>query len=218
MAGKITALVVQKRNKERVNVFIDGEFAFGLAMIEALKLHRGQDLSDKDIARLQVLDSIEVAHERALKFLSYRPRSVEEVRRKLRQTDIDETTIEAVIERLERSGLLDDEMFARFWVENREQFSPRGTRALRYELRQKGVPDEIIQETIADLDEGDTAYHAALKRLGRYAQADEQTFRKRLGDYLIRRGFAYHTVRDVLDRLWIEYGSQADTSGYADTD
>jgi regulatory protein len=222
VAGKITALVVQKRNKKRVNVYIDGEFAFGLAMIEALKLHRGQSLSDKDIARLQVLDSIEVAHERALNFLSYRPRSVEEVRRKLRQTDIDETTIEAVIEavieRLERAGLLDDEAFARFWVENREQFGPRGTRALRYELRQKGVPDEIIQETIADLDEGDAAYHAALKRLRRYAQADEQTFRKRLGDYLVRRGFAYHTVRDVLDRLWIEYGNRADTSGCADTD
>ena len=209
MAGKITALVVQKRNKERVNVFVDGEFAFGLAMIEALKLRKGQLLDDDEIAHLKALDEIEVAHERALHYLSYRPRSVAEVRSNLKEKYSD-TAIEAVLERLERAGLLDDEAFARFWVDNREQFGPRSERALRYELRQKGVPDSAIEAALSDLDEEDAAYRAALSRVYRYAQADEETFKKRLGGYLSRRGFSYATVRDVLDRVWQELATQTD--------
>jgi regulatory protein len=208
MAGTITALVAQKRNKERVNVYLDGEFAFGLAMVEALKLRKGQSLTDEDITRLKALDEIEVAHERALNFLSYRPRSSEEVRRNLREKQFAEQTIETVIERLERAGLVDDEAFARFWVDNRERFGPRSRRALRYELRQKGVPDTAIQAALADLDEEEAAYRAASARLRRYARADEETFRKRLGDFLARRGFGYGIVRDVLDRLWQEQTMQ----------
>jgi regulatory protein len=212
MAGTITALVAQKRNKERVNVYLDGEFAFGLALIEALKLHKGQQLSDDDIARLKALDEIEVAHDRALNFLSYRPRSSEEVRRNLHQKEFAERTIETVIERLTGAGLLDDAAFARYWVDNRERFEPRSRRALRYELRQKGVPDPAIQAALDDLDEEDAAYRAASARLRRYARADEETFRKRLGDFLARRGFGYEIVRDVLDRLWQEQSMQHEMS------
>lgn len=209
MAGKITALVVQQRNKERVNVFLDGEFAFGLALIEAVKLKKGQQLTEADIERLKALDEIEVAHERALNYLSYRVRSSQEVRRKLREKEFSETAIEAVMERLERVGLLDDGTFARFWVENRETFKPRGARALRYELRQKGVADEDIEAVLADLDEEDSAYRAAQQRIRRYRQVDEATFRKRMGDYLSRRGFNYTIIRDVLDRIWGELNNTA---------
>jgi regulatory protein len=212
MAGTITALVAQKRNKERVNVYLDGEFAFGLALIEALKLHKGQQLSDDDIARLKALDEIEVAHDRALNFLSYRPRSSEEVRRNLHQKEFAEQTIETVIERLTGAGLLDDAAFARYWVDNRERFEPRSRRALRYELRQKGVPDAAIQAALEDLDEEDAAYRAASARLRRYARADEETFRKGLGNFLARRGFGYGIVRDVLDRLWQEQSMQHEMS------
>jgi regulatory protein len=212
MAGTITALVAQKRNKERVNVYLDGEFAFGLALIEALKLHKGQQLSDDDIARLKALDEIEVAHDRALNFLSYRPRSSEEVRRNLHQKEFAEQTIETVIERLTGAGLLDDAAFARYWVDNRERFEPRSRRALRYELRQKGVPDAATQAALDDLDEEDAAYRAASARLRRYARADEETFRKGLGNFLSRRGFAYGIVRDVLDRLWQEQSMQHEMS------
>ncbi|MEJ2149379.1 MAG: RecX family transcriptional regulator [Chloroflexota bacterium] len=212
MAGTITALAAQKQNKERVNVYLDGEFAFGLALIEALKLHKGQQLSDDDIARLKALDEIEVAHDRALNFLSYRPRSSEEVRRNLHQKEFAEQAIETVIERLTGAGLLDDAAFARYWVDNRERFEPRSRRALRYELRQKGVPDPAIQAALDALDEEDAAYRAASARLRRYARADEETFRKRLGDFLARRGFGYEIVRDVLDRLWQEQSMQHEMS------
>ena len=216
MAGTVTALVVQKKNKERVNVYLDGEFAFGLAMIEALKLRKGQRLSDEDLARLQALDEIEVAHERALTFLSYRPRSAQEVRRRLAEKGISPDAIETVIDRLRQAGLLDDRAFARFWIENRQQFKPRGGRALRHELRQKGVAGPIIEEALASLDEDEAAYQAALARARRYVDADETTFRKRLGDFLTRRGFDYAVVRDVLDRLWRELVNARDPLAHDD--
>lgn len=212
MAGTITALVAQKRNKERVNVYIDGEFAFGLALIEALKLHKGQTLTDEEIDRLKALDEIEVAHERALNLLSYRPRSTDEVRRKLQESNkFSETAVEKALEKLERAGLLDDEAFARYWVENRERFSPRSARALRHELRQKGVSDRVVEDVVTSLDEEDAAYRAAQAKLSRYANAEEDEFRKRLGGYLSRRGFSYGTVRDVLDRIWDEIHTQTNS-------
>jgi regulatory protein len=204
MAGTITSLVLQERNKQRVNVYIDGEFAFGLAMIEALKLRKGQRLSDADIAQLQALDEIEVAHEAALNFLSYRPRSTNEVRHRLAKRKYSEQAINMVVERLQEVGLLDDEAFARYWVENREQFSPRGIRALRQELQQKGVPDSDITLVVEEIDETEAAYRAASRRARRYAHMDREEFRKKVGNFLLRRGFSYGVVRDAIGRLWTE--------------
>jgi regulatory protein len=150
MAGTITALRFQKRNKDRVNVYLDGQFAFGLAVIKAVRLRVGQALSDDDVARLRAQDKVERAYERALNFLSYRPRSEDEVRRNLRQKDVEDEVVEVVVERLTRAGLLDDREFARYWVENRLQFNPRGARALRHELRGKGVSASVIADTLAD--------------------------------------------------------------------
>ena len=202
MAGKITALIVQKRNKNRVNVYLDGEFAFGLAAIEAIKLHKGQTLGEDEIERLRALDAVEQAHERALTLLSYRPRSADEIRQRLGAAGFSEDAVAAAIERLTSAGLLDDLAFARYWVESRGQFSPRGARALRFELRRKGIPDAVATEALGDLDEAALAYHVGRKRLERLRHLDEAAQRKRLGDYLHRRGFSYEIVSEVLDRLW----------------
>ncbi len=210
MAGTITSLVAQERNKERVSVYIDGEFAFGLAMIEALKLRKGQQLSEMEIARLRALDEIEVAHEAALNFLSYRPRSTDEVRRRLEERKFNQQAIEQVLERLQRAGLLDDEAFARYWIENREQFGPRSVRALRQELRQKGVPDSIIVLALDGLDEEEAAYRAASHQARGLTGLDRQAFRKKVGDFLTRRGFSYDVSRDVVNRLWAEQCEQCD--------
>jgi regulatory protein len=210
MAGTITSLMAQESNKERVSVFIDGEFAFGLAMIEALKLRKGQQLSEAEIARLRALDEIEVAHEAALNFLSYRPRSTDEVRRRLVERKYSQQAIEKVLERLQGAGLLDDEAFARYWIENREQFGPRSARALRQELRQKGVPDPLIATALDGLDEGEAAYRAASHQARHHTGLERQAFRKKMGDFLARRGFSYDVSRDVINRLWAEQSEQFD--------
>jgi len=201
MAGTISALRYQKRNKNRVNVYLDDQFAFGLAAIEAARLRVGQALSDDDVARLRRQDDVERAHERALNFLSYRPRSEAEVRRNLRKKDVADEAIEAVVERLTRAGMLDDREFARYWVENRLQFNPRGARALGHELREKGVPVSIIDETLVGFDEEPAARKAAEAGARRLAHLEPTAFRRRLGAYLARRGFSYAVISPLLEEM-----------------
>jgi regulatory protein len=204
VAGHITAIQVQKHHPKRANVFIEGQFAFGLAMIEAAKLSKGQYLNDKDIAALQVLDEQERAYERALGFLSYRPRSRVEVARRLKQKGFSEPTCETVLDRLSRTGLLDDEAFARYWIRNREQFKPRGQYALRYELQQKGVASSIIDAVVQRVDESENAYRAAMQRFTRWKHLTPDSLRRKLSDYLRRRGFGYDAIQGVWERIKAE--------------
>ena len=201
MAGKITALRFQKRNTDRVNVYVDERFAFGLAAIEAARLQVGQTLSDEDIARLKVRDQVERAYERALNFLSYRPRSEAEVRRNLRKKDVEDEVVEVVVERLMRAGLLDDWEFARYWVENRLQFNPRGAYALRYELRGKGVPDAIIADALVDLDEEAAARQVAETGARRLTHLEPRDFCRKLGAYMARRGFSYAVIKPLVEEM-----------------
>lgn len=201
MAGQITAIQVQKKNPQRANVFIDGEFAFGLALIEAARLKQGAYLDDAEIERLLQLDERERAYEQTLHFLSYRPRSQSEVSRYLRDKGFGETAIEDAVERLNRVGLVDDEAFARYWIGNREQFKPRGERALRYELRQKGIDDRVIDDLLQDTDETESAFRAAAQRMERWKRLDPADRRQKLSGYLQRRGFGYEAIQNVWERM-----------------
>jgi len=204
MAGTITKLAFQKRNRERVNLHLDGRYAFGVPAIEAAKLKPGQFLSDAEIARLRQLDARQRAYERVLRLLSHRPRSEAEVRRYLMGKDTPPDVIEEVLQRLRRQGYLDDEAFVQFWVENRERFNPRGPWALRQELRQKGVAQSLIDAALTDLDSQDSAYRAASRRLRRWQGLEYADFSRKAMSYLARRGFDYAIIKEVLPRLWAE--------------
>jgi regulatory protein len=131
MAGVITALKIQKKNKERVNVFVDDEFALGVTVMVATTLRKGQFLSDAEIEQLKHGDDRNKAYDRAVRFLSYRSRSEAEVTRYLRDKDYTEEVIEDTVNRLLEQGYLNDEEFARAWLRNREQLTPKGRQALR---------------------------------------------------------------------------------------
>jgi regulatory protein len=105
---------------------------------------------------------------------------------------------------------VDDEAFARYWVENREAFRPRGKRSLRFELRRKGIAGSVIDDAVAHIDEADSAYRAAQGRARQLDQLDYQTFRHRLSGFLQRRGFDYDTVKETVYRLWQEVHVAAD--------
>lgn len=208
MAGTVTALEIQKRNKDRVNVYLDGEFAFGLNVLDAARLHRGAILSDAEIAALQAQDALAQACDRAVAFLSYRPRSSAEVRRYLAEKQTAPDVIEGAIARLTAQAYLDDAAFAAAWVRNRVALRPLGARALRYELREKGIEASVIDAVLTDLDAQDGAYQAALPKARRLGGQGKQAFRQKLGAFLARRGFDYDTVRAVTDRLIDELGQQ----------
>jgi regulatory protein len=215
MAGTITALKLQKKNKERVNVYLDGRYAFSLAAIEAAKLSRGQLLSDQEIKDLLERDSFQKAYARALQFLSYRPRSEAEMRRYLQGKKVSPTIEAEVVERLTAAGLLDDRAFARYWVENRESFNPRGRYALRYELRQKGLTEETIALAVEDVDEEESAHRALTNRARRMPPLDRTSFRKKSSSFLRRRGFSYEVISAAIEQTWremVEEGRMLDES------
>ncbi len=200
MGREITALTLQKHNKDRVNVYLDGEFAFGLAAIEAVRLRVGQELSHEEIIELQMKDEIERAYERALNYLSYRPRSEAELRRNLRRKDVEEPVIDAVIGRLTRAGLLDDREFAKYWVDNRARFNPRGLRGLRHELRQRGISRDIIDDVLATYDVEAAARKVVEAGARRLSKAEPRDFRRKLQAYMARRGFSYGVIKPLVQQ------------------
>ncbi|MFQ5613477.1 MAG: regulatory protein RecX [Anaerolineae bacterium] len=202
MAGTITALKRQKNNKERVNVYLDGRYAFAVTALAAAHLRQEQFLSDAEITGLKKKDELERAYQSAVRFLGNRPRSQQEVFDRLQRKGLLPAVIETTIARLLREKYLDDVEFARYWIENRERFKPRSRRALRYELRQKGIAETIIEEALADLDEEESAWQAIAQRLHRWQGLDENDFRQKAGGYLARRGFSYSIIKPVLGRAW----------------
>lgn len=201
MAGTITALEPQKRSRDRVSIYLDGEFAFGLADLVAVGLKVGMWLSDEAIDELRAADGLERAHSMALNYLSYRPRSEAEMRDYLEGKEFVGPVVEEVLDRLKRVGLVDDAAFARYWRDNRARFRPRGRRMLRYELGQKGLSSDAIEEALDEYDEEAAVRKAAQEQLRRLKHLPPDERRRRLFSRLARRGFSYDLIQETLAAL-----------------
>ena len=219
MAGTITALKAQERSKDRVNVYLDGEFALGLALIHALWLRTGQYLTDQEIEALKEADTLEKAKQRALGLISYRPRSIKEVQRRLQRAGVDEDTIGEVVTSLQQAGLLNDESFSKSWVESRLEASPRSKRMIAWELRQKGVSESAINASLGEVNDEEAAYRLAQKRWPRVAALQSVTERKRkLTEHLARHGFSFDVIQDVIARLEKESDAQSERDSERDNE
>ncbi len=146
----------------------------------------------------------EPAFDAALRYLGARPRSVLEVRRHLTKKRYDEKEIAAALARLRELGHVDDAAFARYWLEQRRRFRPKGELALRSELRAKGVDAAIVDEVLAegaDAGEADAALAALGPRLARWRDLSAQERRAKAQAFLRQRGFSFDTIDEVLARL-----------------
>src|SRR5215208_2094476 len=217
MVGTITALKPQRRRGgERVNVFVDEHFALSLDASVAASLHVDQVLDEATLAHLTAADEHQRAINAACLLLSYRPRSVREVEMRLRRHGYSPAAIAAARAKLDGWGLLDDAAFARYWVEQRQAFHPRGPAALRSELRARGVAADVVASAMPPAgDESEAAYRAGRARLRSLANLPAPVFRQRLGAYLQRRGFAYAACAAAVTRLWAETTAEttADAAG-----
>ncbi len=203
--------VERQRGRRRVNVFVDGRYALSLGRSFAQEkgLHASMAIDEAGLQELRVEDERRAAYDAAIRLLSYRPRSEREMRQRLRRLNISPEVIDETVARLLASHYLDDAAFAEFWRESRENVSPRSGRLIRSELLFKGVNADTATTAVDGLDEEESAYRAASKRLKSLAGADYDGFRRRLGGFLTRRGFGYETVRRTLERCWRETGADA---------
>jgi regulatory protein len=149
-------------------------------------------------------------------FLSYRARSESEIRRNLRKHEIPETVIDQTLERLSQDGLANDREFASAWVENRNTFRPRSRRMMALELKQKGLDDEAIQSAMENVDDEASAYEAAQRRAASFKGLEWNDFRKKLSEFLARRGFSYSVIAPVVTRIWNE--AHTDEQHYEEED
>lgn len=200
----VTRLETQKKNPQRLNVYLDGEFAFGISRAAAPWLAEGDQLTQDKVQDLKRSDLLERAYQRALNYLSYRTRSAQEIRLNLSKKEFPEDIIQEVLEKLRQSSLVDDRAFARTWIENRSQFKPRGKRALTVELIRKGVSREIIDEELEALDEDLLALNCARAKAAKFQHLDLDAFQKKMYSYLNRRGFSYQTCRETVLKVWEE--------------
>ena len=212
--GMITAIRYGRGHSKRVNVILDGKFAFSLEAEAAVKegLRVGQELSTCQIESLTGSDQVHRCFDAALRYLSYRPRSEFEIRGRLQRRGFDDSSVDAVMARLKERGLVDDTAFAQFWKDNRESFSPRSQRLTRLELKQKGVADDVIERVVDMVDDDDSAYRAALSKARSLSLSDYQSFNRRLGGYLKRRGFGYGVINHTVKRMWQEVGGRLEDS------
>lgn len=202
--GKITAIEPQVKHANRFNLYVDDQFALGLSALVAAPLRVGQTLTADDLKRLAATEAFETARDQALRFLEPRPRSAAEVKQHLAKKEIAGEVVEQVIARLTEAGLLDDAAFAKYWVENREQFKPRAARALRFELKRKGLSSAEITAAVGEIDESESAYRAARARAQRWRNLERRAFLEKLVAFLVRRGFAYAVAKDAATRAWEE--------------
>ena len=206
--SKITAIRVGRRQGKRVNVFLDGRFAFSLEAEVTIRegLQVGQELSANQIEALARSDCFHRCLNTAAHYLGYRPRSEFELRERLQRRGFDGDSVGAVLAKLKEQGLVDDMAFAQFWRDNRQSFSPRSQWLTKLELRQKGIAADIIDQVVEAVDNADSAYRAALSKARSLSQSDYQSFRRRLGEYLKRRGFGYGVINHTVERIWQEQG------------
>jgi len=221
VGGRLTRIAPQ-RDPARVSLYIDGSFVLGIstAIMEDQGLRVGQEFTAAQVATLHAHDELGKAVDKALAFLTSRPRSIREVRDRLKEKEIPAETIDAVMIRLEGWGYIGDEGFARYWIENRTANQPRGKRLLRQELWLKGVERETVDQVLeeAELNEESAALGLARKRLGQLRSLDEQTQRRRLGAFLQRRGYDWPTVKHALDTLFSEATEGEDGEALGDSD
>jgi regulatory protein len=202
--GKITALHASKGRGQKVNVFVDGRFAFnvGAKVLSKEGIQPEQELSAEQMDTILKTDRFERGLETAIRYLAYRPRSNAEIRGRLQKRGVDTETQENIISMLRQKGLLNDEMFAEYWSDNRQSYSPRSRRLTRIELERKGVDREIIDRVVRTIDDESSAYRASINHAITLAHYDHDTFFRRLGSYLQRRGFNYDVIKRTVENLW----------------
>jgi regulatory protein len=214
--GTITKLVVQQKPLHRVAVFLDGHCVLEVSQALVLEygLRVGHKLSVEEQERLEAAERLLAAKATALQYMAYRPRTAHEVRQRLRRGRYEAAVVEQVMEHLHTSRALDDAAYAHAYLKARRDTRRDGPQRIRHTLRQRGIGRALIDEAIEqDLPQADVLAAArvqAAKYWGRLSrEADPVKRRKRLGDFLRRRGFPFATVQQVVKEL--EHG--ADENG-----
>ena len=199
----VTSIKAQ-RNKSRVNIYLDNKFGFGLDLDNFVKLGLKveQELSEEEVKEIVKKSEFQKTSDKLLKFATLRPRSEKEIRDWLKRKKIHESLHKELFNRLKRLELVDDVKFAEWWIGQRNQFKPRGKRALQAELAMKGISKEIISNKLSDLkvDEVKIATELLAKKEYQWKGLPKREARQKKGAFLARKGFTWEIIEKILNK------------------
>lgn len=200
----ITKIKPQK-NKKRVNIYLDNKFGFGLDLENFMKLgfKVEQELNEKRIREILKKAEFQKVYEKIVRFATIRPRSEKEVKDWLRKYKVHESLVKDLFKRLKRLDLLDDDKFAKWWIEQRVSFRPRAKRILKQELRLKGIDRNTIDDVLAEvnIDEGKIAKNLLEKKKYRWEKLPKFEAKRKMSEFLGRKGFSWEVIKQVTNEL-----------------
>lgn len=198
----ITKIEVQKKRKDRYNVFVDGEFRFGLdeGVLARLGLYDKKEIDESEIEQIEKEEVIAKAFNAAVNFLKARERSKKEVRDKLKSKECSEGVIEKVLDKMERLDLVNDKRFAEMFVRDRMKLKPKGKKLLSIELSRKGIAKNIIEESLSEILDKDSEIGLAKivleKAIRKYGDSPDS--KQKVIRYMMSKGFDYDIISGLL--------------------
>ena len=199
----ITAIEEQKR-KGRYNIFLDGEYAFGLykETIYDFGLRVKDVLTEEKAKDIRSYDEINFGKKTAVRFLNYKQRTEKEVRNKLRSYKLSDESVRTVMDFLKEYKFVNDENYAKLYVESKKLLKPEGRRTVKIKLAQKGINKEIseksVEENYSEEEEIKKAKQLYLKYKKKVKGKNENDKRQKCYRYLLSKGFSFDVVGSVM--------------------
>jgi regulatory protein len=192
----------QQKNKNRVNVYLDGVFGFGIDLDNLVLsgIKEGKDFTQEEIEKIIKKAELQKTWEKLLKFASLRPRSEKEIRDWFKRKKIHISLYKNLFNRLKHLELIDDFKFAQWWVEQRITFRPKGKKVLEMELRQKGIKKETIEKVLNDfpIDEEKMAKDLISKNAYKWRGLEKRKSFEKKSQFLLRKGFCWDVVKKIV--------------------
>lgn len=197
--------IKQQKDENRVNVYLDGKFGFGIDLDNFVKfnLKIGQELPQEKIDDIVQKSEHQKVLNKLLSFTTLRPRSEEEIKIWLRRKKVPQDMHFPLFDTLKRLELIDDYKFARWWIDQRNTFRPKGIKALKYELLKKGINRKIIDETLSEIDINEESIILEMlekKRL-KWERYEDEDRKQKMYEYLARQGFDWELVKKMVDKF-----------------
>lgn len=198
----VVTKISPQKNKRRINIYLDGKFGFGIDLENYVKLgiKVEQNYSEEQIVEIVRKAEFQKTYDKLLRFTSLRPRSTKEINIWFYKHKVPDSLHKDLFTRLEKLELTGDKRFAAWWVDQRIQFRPKSKKALEVELRQKGIKSEVVREVLDELgiNERKSALRLLSKKIHVWDKLDEFTARRKKSEYLLRNGFSWNIIKEVL--------------------
>lgn len=205
----ITKIEVQKKNKEKVNIFIEDEYSFSLSLNGVTKygLYNGKDILSEEIEEIKKKDSSELAYLFLMNRIASKMYTEKELRDKLKLKEFDESSINEAIERASEYGYINDTYYAKCYIEQKGIPNKLGPKIILQKLLQKGIKKDIINDALSefftDEDEINNCYDLVVKKMKnlKMENFDDRKNCDKLYRFLLSKGYTYDTINSCLDKV-----------------